>query len=100
MLEFVERSPLEELESREYYKLILTFCTYVCIIKNKKMNYPSIFVTVIEDDDILDAYIKFCGFEEEREAILEFMKFDESIIKSKFIKKVINNGGARRKGNL
>lgn len=100
LIDCVEKSPLEELESREYYDMILTFCTYVCMIKNKKMNYPSIFVTVIEDDTLLDAYIEFCGFDEEREAILEFMKFDESIIKSKFIKKVINNGGARRKGNL
>lgn len=92
---FFEKSPLEELESKEYHDMILTFCTYVCIIRNKKMNYPSIFVSVIEDKTLLDLYIEFCGFDDSRDAIMEFMKFDESIVKSKFIKKVIN-GGSRK----
>jgi hypothetical protein len=90
---FFEKSPLDELENIEYHDMILNFCSYVCILKNKKMNFPSIFVTVIEDKQLLQTYIEFCGFDDEREAILEFLRFDESIVKSKFLKKIINRSG-------
>jgi hypothetical protein len=87
---FFEKSPLDELEYLEYHDMILNFCSYVCILKNKKMNFPSIFVTVIEDATLMQIYVDFCGFDDDREAVLEFLKFDESIVKSKFLKKVIN----------
>lgn len=90
--EFFEKSPLDELELSEYNELVIKFCVLVCLIKNKKMNYPSIFVTIISDDDLMDLYVEFCGFSSKREAVLQFLRFDESIIKSKFLKKVINNG--------
>jgi len=83
---------LYELELNEYNELVIKFCVLVCIIKNKKMNYPSIFVTIIGDDDLMELYLEFCGFSCEREGVLQFLKFDESIIKSKFLKKIINNG--------
>jgi|AntRauTorcE11898_2_1112593.scaffolds.fasta_scaffold104078_2 hypothetical protein len=87
-----EKSPLEELEFNEFHEMILKFCTYVCMLKNKKLNYPSIFVAIVEDKGLLELYTEFCGFDNTRDSILEFLKFDESITKSKFIKKVINNG--------
>jgi hypothetical protein len=93
MNDFFEKSPLDELESNEYNELVIKFCSLVCILKNKKMNYPSIFVTIISDNDLMQLYVDYCGFTCERDAVLQFLNFDESIIKSKFLKKVINRNG-------
>ena len=87
---FFEKSPLDDLESQEFHNLILDFSTYVCILRNKKMNFPSIFTSLLESDELLDCYMQMCGFDDKRQALREFLKIDEGIAKSKFIKKVIN----------
>lgn len=93
MNEFTDKSPIDELQDEEYYNLIINFCSFVCILKNKKMNFPSIFVEVIRNPMILESYIDYCGFDCARDAMREFMKIDESIVKSKFLKKYINQNG-------
>ena len=97
---FFEKSPLDELENEEYNDLVIKFCSYVCQIYDKKMNFPSIFVKIIEKPEIFEAYVEFCGFDSPKEAVLQFLKFDESIIKSKFLKKIINQNGRRRSKHL
>ena len=86
-------TPVEDIEREEYFGLLLDFCTFVCILRNKKMNFPSIFVEVLKDRAILDAYLEFCGFTDERDGLREFMRVDESITRSKFVKKYINQNG-------
>ena len=93
MNKFTEKSPADELQDEEYYDLIINFCSFVCLLKNKKMNFPSIFVEVIKNPVILHLYIDYCGFDDSREAMREFMKIDESIVRSKFLKKYINQNG-------
>jgi hypothetical protein len=88
---FIEASPVEDIEDEEFYGLLLDFSTYVCLKENKKMNFPSIFVAIISDEDILGCYMDFCGFDDKREALLAFMRVDDSVIRSKYLKKVINN---------
>ena len=90
MDKYIESSPLEEILDEEYHDMVLNFCTYVCILKNKKMNFPSIFVEILKDRDIYEVYLDFCGFDDEREGMREFMKIDDSIVRSKFLKKYIN----------
>lgn len=89
-IKYVEESPVRNMENDEFYELMLNFCTYVCMIKNKKMNFPSIFVEIIKNPDMVDLYCKFCGFSDQREALKAFMEVDDSIIRSKFLKKYIN----------
>jgi len=93
-VKYIEDSPICQLERDEYYGLVLNFCSYVCMVKNKKMNFPSIFVEIIKNQDMLDLYCNFCGFSDERKAMLEFMQIDDSIIRSKFLKKYINQRNA------
>lgn len=87
---FLEESPVNEIECDEYHELVLNFCTFLCILKNKKMNFPSIFVEILKDEGICELYVDFCGFSSKRDAIREFMKIDDSIVRSKFLKKYIN----------
>jgi hypothetical protein len=89
---FIEASPVKDIEDTEFYDLLLNFSTYVCLLNNKKMNFPSIFVAIITDADIKECYMEFCGFDDEREALLAFMQVDDSVVRSKFLKKVINGG--------
>jgi len=97
-MNILDNNPYEELRDEEFYRLVLDFCTFVCLVKNKKMNFPSIFVEILRDNDILDVYVKYCGCEDKREAILEFMKIDETIIRSKYVKKYINQNGNNQQG--
>ena len=89
-VKYIEEPPTKEIESDEFYELVLNFCTFICLLKNKKMNFPSIFVEIIKDRDILTLYTEFCGFSDERDAVREFMEIDDSIIRSKYLKKFIN----------
>jgi len=91
MNNYFENSPLEELQTVEYHKHILDFCSFVCMLYNKKMNFPSIFVMVIENEKLKRIYMDLCNFDCEREALMEFLKIDETIVKSKFVKRIIKN---------
>lgn len=87
-----DKTPLESMEIDEYNFIIEKFCSLICILTNKKMNYPSIFVTVAETPEFFKMYKRLCGFDDSREAIMAFLKFDETIVKSKFLKRVIDGG--------
>lgn len=88
--DFFESSPLEKIEREEYGNILVKFCAFVCILKNKKMNFPSIFVHILSEPEYFEAYKKVCGFDNNVEAVREFLAFDESIVKSKFLRRVIN----------
>lgn len=90
MIEFNDNSPLDELEKEEYNNIALKYCSFICILTNKKMNFPSIFVQIMETPQYFDMYKKVCGFENDVDAVREFLYLDESIVKSKFLKKIIN----------
>ena len=89
-IKYIEESPMCQVQKEEFYDLVLNFCTYVCMVRNKKMNFPSIFVEIIKSQDMIDLYCDFCGFSDEREALRAFMEIDDTIVRSKFLKKYIN----------
>lgn len=96
MNEYFDKSPLDILELEEYDKILLNYCSFICILQNKKMNMPSIFVTILDNEVYFEAYKQICGFDDDREAILSFLKYDYNIVKSKFLKKIINKSEKKR----
>lgn len=89
-LKIEEISPQEILLDREFFGLLEKYCSLICILVNKKLNIPTIFVHTVQTPEYLDFFKEFCGFESDIEALREFLKYDNSIITSKFTKKIFN----------
>jgi hypothetical protein len=84
----------------EFKALFLRFCTLVCILHNKKLNLANIFLLVLKEEKIKQLYMDICEFDCEYEALRTFLEYDNSLHKSKYIKKYLNarNGTPKKRG--
>lgn len=89
--DFYSETPSNNMETNEYHSILIKFITFVILVNNKKTNLPSLFNQIFEDKELFDLYKKMCGFDDDIDAVREFLYFDESISKSKFIKKIVNH---------
>lgn len=85
-----EVSPHDVLLESEFFNLLETYCSLICILTNKKLNMATIFVTTVQTPEYLEFFKDLCEFESDVEALREFLKYDSSILKSKFTKKIFN----------
>lgn len=86
-----ETSPVESVENDEYLNMILNFSSYVCIFLNKKINFPSILVNILENDNLMDIYVEFTDTGSKRDSIRFFLRVDDSMVSSKYLRRVIKN---------
>lgn len=93
LVELHDVSPYEHITNDEFVEIIEKFSSFICILENKKMNMPSVFVCLIENEDYFRIYMRLCGFDDPREAVMKFLNYDHSISKSKFINKIKNSLG-------
>jgi hypothetical protein len=54
-------NPSEQLDLQEFELLTLVFASYLCIIKNKKLNYLNFLKLLVEDKKTQDLYCKVIG---------------------------------------
>jgi hypothetical protein len=83
-------SPYEQLTNDEFVRIVEKLSSFICILENKKMNMPSVFVCLVENEEYFRIYMELCGFDDPREAVKKFLDYDHSIAKSKFIRKITN----------
>jgi hypothetical protein len=86
----VEVSPQDILVNDEFFELLEMYCSLLCILVNKKLNFPTIFVHTVQTPEYIEFFKSLCGFDNDIDALREFLKYDNSIITSKFTKKVFN----------
>jgi len=48
--------PVSRAYENESTRMFLSFCSFVCIIKNKKMNLPNIFLWVLKDANLRQVF--------------------------------------------
>lgn len=88
---FGSDNPRSGLYEKEFQQAFVRVCSLVCILKNKKLNMPNIFIEILRNDNIRCIYKHLCDFDNDYEAISKIIEIEPSVIKSKYIKKFLNN---------
>ena len=91
-------NPSIHLCDEELKDLFLNFCSFLCIIHNKKLNLPNIFLLLLKEDKINQLYKDMCDFDTDYEAFKSFLDYDSSLHKSKYIKKYLNSTFTKKRG--
>jgi hypothetical protein len=81
--------PVHQVSNEELDKAYLILCSYVCILHNKKMNLPNIFLLLLKDIRIMQLFKHLSDFDTDYDCLKYFLQRDPSLHKSKYIKKYI-----------
>jgi hypothetical protein len=83
--------PVERAYSDEYNHSFLSFCSFVCLLKNKKLNLPNIFLVMLQDDNIRAIFKELSDIESDYDALKKFLEYDAGLYKSKYIKNFLED---------
>lgn len=78
--------PMYHVYDTEFTHIFLSFCSYVCIIKNKKMNLPNIFLWLLKEQQLRDLFKMLCDVETDYDVLKCFLEYDPSLHRSKYIR--------------
>lgn len=83
--------PLSVMYNGEFEHIFLSFCSFICIINNKKMNLANIFILLMSDESVRNLYKTITEIDNDYEALKSFLQYDQTLYKSKYIKNFLNN---------
>jgi hypothetical protein len=83
-------TPTQNIENNEFQHAFLSFCTLVSILNGKKMNFPTVFLKILQHADLRRIYMDHINEDSEFVAIQKFIEMEPSITKSKYITKYLN----------
>jgi hypothetical protein len=90
-----------ELEKNELNHNFLCFCSFLCIINNKKLNLPNIFLLVLKNETYKSLLKYLLTIDNDYDLLKFFIDYDYTISKSKYISKYLNsNQGTKIKKNV
>jgi len=81
-----QTDPVEVAYENEYVHLFLSFCSYVCIIKNKKLNLPNIFLCLLREPELRDVFKMLVDVETDYDVLKCFLDHDPTLHRSKYIR--------------
>jgi len=82
--------PYEDIQTIEFEKSFYSFCTFVSLLHDKKMNFATVFLKILEDKVSRDIFISIIEEENEFTAIKKYIETEPSITKSKYVTKFLN----------
>ena len=86
----MSKNPAQNIEADEFTHAFLSFCTFVSLLNGKKMNYPTVFLKILENKRLRDIFVEVIGEDNEFGAIYKFIETEPSITKSKYVTKFLN----------
>jgi hypothetical protein len=78
--------PVEMAYDNEYMHIFLSFCSYICIIKNKKLNLPNIFLCMLKEPQLREMFKMLCDVETDYDVLKCFLDHDPTLHRSKYIR--------------
>lgn len=75
--------------------LFRSFCSYVCIVLNKKYNLANILLLYLQNKDVKNLFKHVLDVDSDVAAVRIFLEFDPSLCKSKYIMKYLNSHKTR-----
>lgn len=79
-------NPVDVAYNKEYTHLFQSFCAYVCIVKNKKMNLPNIFLCLLREESLRDLFKLLCDVETDYDVLKCFLDHEPTLHRSKYIR--------------
>ena len=86
----LDKTPAQNIEGTEFEHAFYSFCTFVSLLNGKKMNFPTVFLKILENKKIREIYLEHIHEESEFVAISKFIEAEPSITKSKYVTKYLN----------
>ena len=86
-------SPYQNIQTAEFEKSFYSFCTFVALVHDKKMNFATVFLKILENKALRDIFISMIEEENEFTAVRKFIQTEPSIAKSKYVTKFLNKHG-------
>ncbi len=84
-------NPRVGMYEKEFSRAFIKICALICILRNKKLNVPNIFIEILRNNDVRKVYKYLCDFDTDYEAIIKLIEYEPNVSKSKYIKKFLNN---------
>ena len=85
--------PVSTMYESESIRVFLSFCSFVCIVKNKKMNLPNIFLWLLKDEKLREIFKMLSDLETDYDVLKYFLDHDPTLYKSKYIRNFLNENG-------
>ena len=82
--------PVSTMYESESIRGFVSFCSFVCVIKNKKMNLPNIFLWLLKDKALRDTFKMLSDLDTDYEVLKYFLDHDPTLYKSKYIRNFLN----------
>jgi len=83
--------PSDNLVQQESDHLFCCFCTFVMNLKGKKLSIQNVFIQTLSSDKLKTILKDILDLETDYELVKVFLDFDNTISKSKYVTKFINN---------
>ena len=84
-------NPVKQMIRDEYQQNFLSFCTYVCLVKNKKLNLANIFLLLLSEPNMRSVFKIICDIDDDYTALKRFLEYDPTLYRSKYIKNYIES---------
>ena len=83
--------PVRRMYDSEFDDCFVKFCSFVCIVNNKKINLANIFILILKDKRYRDVYKMLSDIDSDYDILLKFLQYDSSLYKSKYISNYLNS---------
>lgn len=83
--------PVKAAYDNEFTQIFLSFCAFVCIIKNKKMNLPNIFLWLLKEPELREVFKMICDVETDYDVLKCFLTYDPTLHRSKYIRNYLQD---------
>ena len=87
----LKSDPMYHTYESEYAHMFLSFCSYICIMKNKKMNLPNIFLCLLREPCLRKIFKQVCDVETDYDVLKCFLKYDPTLYRSKYIRNYLQD---------
>lgn len=87
----MNHDPSANLVDTESTHLFLCFCTFVMNLKGKKLSIQNVFIQTLSSDKLKTILKDILDLETDYELVKVFLDFDNTISKSKYVTKFLNN---------
>jgi hypothetical protein len=84
--------PVKQLYTSEYSHYFLCFCSFICLINNKKLNLANIFLCLLKSKENREVFKMLCDIQTDYGALKKFLQYEPSLHKSKYIKNYLEQG--------
>jgi len=84
-------NPSEQMDMLEFEMITMVFASYICIIKNKKLNYLNFLKILVEDKKIQHIYCKALGEDSFQNVVKKYLNATPNVYKKIFRSKFNKN---------